>query len=152
MNTDETERLVRALTVEDREAIGLLDLQVLARENAGRRSPETEPIKGVLQSVRRWEILIRRIEEGWRRQDYYMVYEYLNDLTYRNAIEEFLGAMRAGTRTKIARCVGRLDARFRAVTYEDGGAELSRYWRPLAEGREVRWWWTRRPIDLPSGW
>ncbi|MFV2177704.1 hypothetical protein ACFHW2_14975 [Actinomadura sp. LOL_016] len=152
MRADETERLVRALTVADREAIGLLDLQILARENAGRRFPETEPITGVLKSVRRWEILIRRIEEGWLRQDHYMVYEYLNDLTYRDGIEEFLGVMRAEVRTKTARCVGRLDARYRAVTHEDGGAELAQYWRPLAEGTEIRWWWTRCPDELPPGW
>ncbi|QKG22718.1 hypothetical protein [Actinomadura verrucosospora] len=152
MSTDETNGLVRSLTPEDRQAVALLDLQVLAAENAGRDFQDTTPTYGVLNCLRFWEILISRMEEGWRRQDYYMVYEYLNVLTVRSGIEEFLDAMPTALRTKTDRCVGRLDARYRAVTYEDGGAELSHYHRPLADGREVRWWYTRRPNELPPGW
>ncbi|MEV4251873.1 hypothetical protein AB0J52_01750 [Spirillospora sp. NPDC049652] len=152
MSTPETDRLVRALTPEDRQVIALLDLQVLARENAGRGFQATDPTYGVLNCLRFWEILISRMEEGWRRQDYYMVDEYLNDLTVRDGIDEFLDAMPHGLQGKVGGCVGRLDDRYRAVTFEDGGAELSQYWRPLADGQEVRWWWTRRPNDLPPGW
>lgn len=152
MRADETDRLVRALTPEDRQTIALLDLQVLAQENAGREHQGAEPTYGVLKSLRLWEILISRMEEGWPRQDYYLVGEYLNDLTCRDGIEEFLDVMPTALRIKIVRCARRLDARFRAVTHEDGGSELSQHWLPLAEGREVRWWWTRRPAELPPGW
>ncbi|QFG23813.1 hypothetical protein [Actinomadura sp. WMMB 499] len=148
----ETARLVRGLTVEDRQAIAVLDLQRLARENAGRAVQLSEPIYSVVKCLRLWENLISRMEAGWRRQDYYMVYEYMNVLTVRDEIEEFLDAMPPGTRAKAGWCAGRLDARYRDVTHEDGGAELSKYWRPLAEGREIRWWWTRCPDELPPGW
>ncbi|RSN67574.1 hypothetical protein [Actinomadura sp. WAC 06369] len=149
---DEVTRLVRLLTLADVQGIGLLDLQQLARENADRKHQADEPVYGVLNCLRMWENLIRRMEDGWRRQDYYMVYEYLNVLTVRNAIEDFLDAMSAGLRAKVGRCVERLDGRYRAVTFDDGGEELGKYWRSLAEGREARWWWTRRPAELPPGW
>ncbi|MBE1531642.1 hypothetical protein [Actinomadura algeriensis] len=152
VRTDETDRWVRGLTPEDVQAIAVVDLQVLARENAGRDFQAAEPLYGVVNCLRSWERLIARMEAGWRRQDYYMVYEYLNDLTVRDAIERLVDTMQPALRAKVERCVGRLDARYREVTHEDGGAELSRYWRRLADGREIRWWWTRCPDELPPGW
>ncbi|MFI0452199.1 hypothetical protein [Actinomadura sp. 6N118] len=124
----------------------------MARENEGRGFKADEALYGVLNCLRFWELLIFRMEQGWRHQDYYMVYEYMNILTVRDGIEELLDAMPPALRTKIDRCVGRLDARYRAVTHEDGGTELSYYYRPLAEGRELRWWWTRCPDEFPPGW
>ncbi|MEV5569505.1 hypothetical protein AB0L06_05620 [Spirillospora sp. NPDC052269] len=124
----------------------------MTRENAGRRFKASEPTYGVLNCLRDWEILISRMEEGRPRQERYMVHVYLNDLDVRGSIEDFLDDMPSSLRSKVGRCLEQLDARFRAVTREDGGAELSQYSRPLAEGREVRWWWTRRPIELPPGW
>ncbi|SNS34589.1 hypothetical protein [Actinomadura mexicana] len=147
-----TDRLIRSLDPEDKQAIALLDLQTLARENGERIFQATEPAYGVLACLRMWEILIARMEDGWAGQDYYMVGGYLNVLTFRDGIEDFLEAMPSALSTKIGRCVEQLDARYRAVTWEDGGAELSQSWQPLAERREIRWWWTRRPIDLPPGW
>lgn len=147
---DEAERLVRMLDFEDERVIAALDERRLAKENAGRKSVGSEPLYGVLNCLRLWEYLVRRMENGWDGP--YMVYEYLNVLGVRNAIGEFLDAMPDGTRTKVDGCVGRLDARYRAVTRDDGGAELAQYWRSLREGRETRWWWTRRPVDLPPGW
>ncbi|WP_344579992.1 hypothetical protein [Nonomuraea roseoviolacea] len=136
--------------------IRVLDLQRLAVEREG-LAPEDaaqakEPIYGVLSSLRMWEGLISDMEEGWRGQDYYMVYEYLNDLTVRDGLGEYCEALQETARTKLAGALDRLDERYRAVTHEDGGAELAQYWRPLAEGNETRWWWTRRPNDLPLGW
>ncbi|MGW4792968.1 hypothetical protein ACWEPC_11215 [Nonomuraea sp. NPDC004297] len=136
--------------------INVLDLQRLAVETKD-LAPEAaasakEPIYGVLSSFRMWECLIHEMEEEWPGGGYCMVYEYINDLTVRDGLEEYCEALQGMARTKLAGALDRLDERFRAVTYEDGGAELGRYWRPLAEGRETGWWWTRRPKDLPSGW
>ncbi|TDB79138.1 hypothetical protein E1264_35925 [Actinomadura sp. KC216] len=69
-----------------------------------------------------------------------------------DAIEEYLDAMSSGLKEKVGRVVGGLDDRYSAVTVEDGGAELAAYWRLLADGRECRWWWTRKPHVLPPGW
>lgn len=152
----ETEALSRSLTPDERQMISVLDLQRLILETKD-MTPEhavqvEEPIYGVLSSLRLWEILIHTMQEEWPGQDYYMVYEYLNDLTIRDGLEEYCDALRGTARTKFTSTLGRLDERYRAATYEDGGAELAHYWRPLAEGTETRWWWTRRPNDLPPGW
>ncbi|WP_327586284.1 hypothetical protein OHA25_04085 [Nonomuraea sp. NBC_00507] len=136
--------------------ISVLDLQRLALETKD-MAPEyaaqlEEPIHGVLSSLGLWENLIHDMEEGWPGKDYYLVYEYLNDLTVRDGLEEYCDALQGTVRTKLTSALDRLDERYRAVTHEDGGAELAQYWRPLAEGVEIRWWWTRRPNDLPPGW
>jgi hypothetical protein len=135
--------------------ISVLDLQRLALEKEG-MVPEhaaqvEKPIYGVLSSFKMWETLIHDME-GWPGEDYYMVYEYLNDLTVRDGLEEYCEALQGPARTQFTRTLDRLDERFHAVTREDGGAELAQYWRPLAEGNETGWWWTRRPNDLPPGW
>jgi hypothetical protein len=149
---DELNRLVRTLTPEDRQVIAFLDLQRLQVENTGLSVQATEPTYGVLNCLRFWEILIRRMEDEWRRQDYYLVEEYLNVLTGRDGLEDFIEAMPPASGVKVRSSLDRLDHRYLAVTQEDGGAELAQYWRPLAEGRETRWWWTRRPEVLPPGW
>ncbi|WP_169949915.1 hypothetical protein [Microbispora sp. H11081] len=102
--------------------------------------------------MRLWESLVYDMEQQWLEQDFYMVYEYLNDLTVRDGLEEYCEVLSGKLRAKFRRAVDRLDERYRAVTYEDGGAELGQYWRPLSERTETRWWWTRRPNDLPPGW
>ncbi|MFI9848395.1 hypothetical protein ACIHFD_66100 [Nonomuraea sp. NPDC051941] len=150
------EALAGSLTPDERQMLSALDLQRLALEKEG-LAPEhaaqvEEPIYGVLSSLKVWECLINEMEEWSRGQDRYMVYEYINDLTVRDGLEEYCEALRGMARTKLTSTLDRLDERFRAVTHEDGGAELAQYWRPLAEGNESRWWWTRRPNDLPQGW
>ncbi|MFD0855670.1 hypothetical protein ACFQ07_25740, partial [Actinomadura adrarensis] len=128
---EETERLARSLAPGEIDTLGVLDLQRLALENSRRTFQADEPTYGVLACLRHWEVLVRRMEAEWPRQDYYMVYEYLNDLTIRDLIEEFLDGMPPGLRRKVAVVVRRLDSRFRDVTFEDGGAELGQYWRAL---------------------
>ncbi|MFG1961810.1 hypothetical protein [Nonomuraea sp. NPDC049028] len=134
--------------------IRVLDLQRLAVEKEG-RTPEQaaqtrDPIYGVLSSFSIWEDLINDMEEGWPGRDF--GYTYLNDLTVRDGLEEYCEALQGTAHTRLTRTLDRLDERYRAVTHEDGGAQLARYWRPLAVGNETRWWWTRAPNDLPPGW
>ncbi|MEU9887157.1 hypothetical protein [Sphaerisporangium sp. NPDC051011] len=152
----ETEALAASLTPEERQEFAVLDLQRLVLEKEG-MAPEyaarvEEPAYGVLSSLRLWENLIYDMEQEWPGQDFYLVYEYLLDLTVRDGLEEYCEALHGKPRAKFRRALGRLDERYRAVTYEDGGAELGQYWRPLSEGTETRWWWTRRPNDLPPNW
>ncbi|WP_219464491.1 hypothetical protein [Nonomuraea rhizosphaerae] len=152
----EAAALSGSLTPDERQMVSVLDLQRLAVEREG-LAPEyaaqvKEPVYGVLSSLKIWECLISDMEEWSRGQDRYMVYEYINDLTVRDGLEEYCGALSGMARTKLISALDRLDQRFRAVTHEDGGAELARYWQPLAEGSETRWWWTRKPNDLPQGW
>jgi hypothetical protein len=89
------------------------------------------------------------MEDEWRSTDFHLVDEYLVELTVRDSIGEYLDAMPPTLRTNVSRYVSRVDDRFRAVTVDDGRAELAQHWKPLADGREVRWWWLRIPVMLP---
>lgn len=92
----------------------------------GRLTPDERQMINVLD--------LQRLAVEWPGGGYCMVYEYINDLTVRDGLEEYCEALQGMARTQLAGALDRLDERFRAVTYEDGGAELGRYWRPLAEG------------------
>ncbi|MEV7801373.1 hypothetical protein AB0O28_00300 [Microbispora sp. NPDC088329] len=133
------EALAAGLTPEERQELAVLDLQRLVEEKEG-MAPEYAA----------WAVY--DMEQEWPEQDFYMVYEYLNDLTVRDGLEEYCEVSSGKLRAKLRCALDRLDERYRAVTYEDGGAELGQYWRPLSERTETRWWWTRRPNDLPPGW
>jgi hypothetical protein len=154
--SSEADALDRRLTPEDRAAVSLLDLQRLQVERAGvseRTAGQLrEPTYGVLSCLRLWQVLIHRMERDWSSTDYYMVYEYLNDLTVRDSLEEYVEALPQQVAAKIRGTLDLLDERYTTVTTPDDGAELSQYWRPLAEGREARWWWLRKPTVLPPGW
>ncbi|MFF2845212.1 hypothetical protein ACFVT5_02610 [Streptomyces sp. NPDC058001] len=103
-------------------------------------------------ALQRWEFLVRRMEGPWSDTKYYMVYEYLDQLTYRDTLEDFAHAMTPALRDQFLRSIAPLDHRYRAATVDDDGTELAQYWKPLRDGRETRWWWTRRPRALPPGW
>lgn len=150
------DRLLADLTSEERSTIAFLDLQKLKVEQAnlsrGAAAALTEPTYGVVACLRMWTLVVERMEHEWSGVDYHMVYEYLNELTVRDTIDNFVEAMPASLARKVNRVLAAVDRRFKAVTTEDGGSELAQYWRPLAEGSETRWWWTRKPTILPPGW
>ncbi|MEU6861231.1 hypothetical protein AB0B28_20445 [Glycomyces sp. NPDC046736] len=111
-----------------------------------------EPRGGLLDSLRTWQWLIEAMEGGWTAPSTSIVYEYLNELTARDRLEGLRRGMRDPLRHKFDRLLADLDQRFRARTFHDHGEELAQYWKPLAEGREARWYWLRRPITLPLIW
>ncbi len=111
-----------------------------------------EPRGGLLDSLRTWEWLVEAMEGGWKAPNTSMVYEYLHELTARDRLEGFRGGMRDPLRYKFDCLLDDLDQRFRTCTFHDQGEELAQYWKPLAEGRETRWYWLRRPITLPPIW
>jgi len=51
------------------------------------------PMYGVMRCLRMWERLIGDMERRWDGVDYLMVYEYLNDLSVRNSLDEFAASM-----------------------------------------------------------
>lgn len=150
------DQLWQSVGPEDHAELGLLDLQQLvveqSRVSAHTAAQIKEPQYGVFACLRMWQALARRMAGDWSDTDYYMVYEYLNILTVRDHIEAYIDAMSPVLTTKIRRAVTGIDAEYRDATVEDGGAELAQYWKALAEGRETRWWWTRKPKVLPPGW
>ncbi|WP_327358366.1 hypothetical protein [Streptomyces sp. NBC_01304] len=152
----EVDALVRRLTDEDRAAMGLLDLRQLQVEQAGVSEEIARqmllPRHGVVSCLRMWHVTIGDMEQDWRTNNSYMVYEYLNDLTVRDKLEGYVEALPDPVAAKVRRTLDALDERYMNVTTADGGAELAYYWRALADGRETRWWWLRKPVTLPRGW
>lgn len=150
------DQLWQSLSPEDHAELELLDLQRLgveqSRVSAHTAAQIKEPLYGVFASLRMWQALARRMADDWSGTDYYMVYEYLNVLTIRDLIEDYADAMSPALTAKVRRTVAGIDSVYCDATVEDGGAELAQYWKRLAEGRETRWWWTRKPRVLPSGW
>lgn len=152
--------------VDDFEArLDAADLAQIARLDADRLRLErsrvaehiaqrmTDPVYNVFNSLRKWERLISAMEQHWPRPyDHHLVQEYLNELCVRDSLGGYLDKLNHPLRGRFALLMRRLDDRFREVTVYDGGKELSRYWKPLADGRESRWWWVRRPIELSPGW
>jgi hypothetical protein len=148
--------LARSLAEDEKSVIRLLDLQQLKIEQSGIDSKHarsmTEPVYGVFGCLRRWQLLVHCMAHHWPDHDCYMVYEYLNDLTIRDHIEEYLDAMPHHLKAKILSFLAGIDEDFTELTDYDGGVELAQYWRPLAQAQEARWWWLRAPTVLPRGW
>jgi hypothetical protein len=111
-----------------------------------------EPRGGLLDSLRTWQWLVEAMEGDWKAPNTSIVYEYLHELTARDRLEGLQGDMRDPLRYQFERLLDDLDQRFRARTFHDHGEELAQYWKPLAEGKERRWYWLRRPITLPPIW
>ncbi|MGW8378829.1 hypothetical protein [Streptomyces sp. ODS28] len=156
MTPDVVSRLRSGLNADELAAVETLDRRRLELERS--RVPAktaahiTEPLYGVFACLKMWQRLVRDMEEEWSRTSSYMVYEYLNDLTVRDSIDEYLAAMPPSLQEKVEHIVSDLDGRYQAVTVEDGGAELALYRSRLAGGREICWWWARKSRVFPPGW
>ncbi|WP_328462907.1 hypothetical protein OHA21_36520 [Actinoplanes sp. NBC_00393] len=125
--------------------IDVADAHRLAAERA--RLPQAtarilaEPTYSVRNRFRYWERLIRRMEEGWAPDGFYLVDEYVNDLESRDQID-VLGAAEPGLLTgPLGELLASLDHRFLAATLDDGGAELRLQAPRLGEleGLNARW-------------
>jgi hypothetical protein len=84
------------LTPDERDAVAMLDAQRLeverTRLSTAVAAQMTTPIYGAFACLRRWDLLVRDMEDTWSGCDY-MVYEYLNELGVRGAIEEYVAEM-----------------------------------------------------------
>ncbi len=79
----------------------------------------------------RWNTLVTEVERGYRLT----AYDYSNDLSVRDRLEEVIGRVRGDLRAKIAAVLQPLDDRFDRATVESP--------KPLSAGRPF--WWKRIP-------
>ncbi|MCX5198603.1 pentapeptide repeat-containing protein [Streptomyces sp. NBC_00249] len=86
-----------------------------------------------------WTDLICRMEAGWPPLRWYGIDQYREDLRARDT----LAAAAHDAPGLLLPELAALDARFRAVTVEDGGEELG------ADPSDTAWYWHRRPAVLP---
>ena len=83
-----------------------------------------------------WQVFVANVERGYGRS----IYEYTNDLTVRDMLDEIANEATANVARLIATRVGRFDERYRDAT-------LPRSTPLLREpaGVRNRWWWSRAP-------
>ncbi|WP_157111841.1 hypothetical protein [Nocardia beijingensis] len=147
-----TEDLWATLDPQDEVFIAAVDEARLATER--QRLPEQRrtllktPTYGLKNRFSMWESLVRRMEQNWAPSGYYLVDEYLNDLSSRSALSEILADAPDTTRTKLSQALSALDERFFQNTVVDGGIELGR-WRANRPPNILPFLWERKPRHLP---
>lgn len=91
-------------------------------------------VSGMVES---WKGLVDEIERGYDE----MIYEYTNDLSVRELLQELIDALPAGSvRSWVTREVEATDARYREATRE--------VQEPIHGGRDAEWWYWRVPNVL----
>jgi hypothetical protein len=86
-----------------------------------RRHILTSPVYGLKNRFMMWEDLIHRMENDWRPSGYYLVDEYLNDLTSRSTLTEIVDNIPPKTGEKMKTTLSALDGRFLDQTTNDRG-------------------------------
>ncbi|WP_067830960.1 hypothetical protein [Actinomadura kijaniata] len=136
-----------SLSADQLAAIRAVDEDRLALERS--RLPErtarslSEPVYSVRERFRSWERLVRFLER--EPEEHYFVEAYTNELESRDQLDRVMADHPVLARGPAAELLNDLDARFRAVTVEDGGAALRPYVRALGEGQALGERWYRRP-------
>lgn len=81
-----------------------------------------------------WCAFVREVERGYTDS----IYEYTNDLSVRDVLDDLSLGVRSTTRAKIIAALSSWDQRFYAAT-----RSIS---KPLAQSKKNRTWWSRVPL------
>lgn len=96
-----------------------------------------------------WEIMIKRMENGWGSDNFYDPAEYINNLIVRDGIDEVIAEYPVLGQPPLDGLLAELDSRFMEYSVYDGGAELA-LWRPKGENfAEKNERWKRKPTIIP---
>jgi hypothetical protein len=85
-----------------------------------------------------WASLVTEVEQGYDQ----MVDEYTNDLSCRDWLAQAWPMLTANVRAHRQDELDAIDERFKAVTIDDGGLQLGRFY---AFNAKDGWWWRRLP-------
>lgn len=100
--------------------------------------------------LRAWESLTARMAGGWPPSAWYPASMYRDDLDARDDLGREVAELSAVQRAMVGETLRRIDARYRELTVDDGGAALVRAGEADSEGMGRRpWYWCRRPDPLP---
>lgn len=118
-----------------KEHLALATQKLEAMRARARHGPSAHwTVSGMVED---WKELVGQIERGYDE----MIYEYTNDLSVRNLLQELIDALPAGSvRSWIAQEVEATDARYRAATREVN--------EPIHGGGNAPWWYWRVPMIL----
>ena len=141
------------------EVLGAIDAERLDRERAQlapwAAEKATSASDGVWYQLRKWERLSHRlsvIDPGNSNPylGYYMIEEYLNDLSIRDDLEALVTSLPEPARSHVDELLGAIDEKFKQITVDDAGKAIQDYYTDGYPGIEHRpWYWQRRPIRIP---
>ena len=104
-----------------------------ALEKWSRRSKKEVTLNGLLNG---WAEFVRQVERGYT----FSIYDYINDLSVRDVLEDVLLSIRDSARTKVRAVLMPLDERFEKAT--------RKIEKPLVPADDSRRWWFRVPLVL----
>ncbi|MGA5407393.1 hypothetical protein ACPCSC_09055 [Streptomyces lavendulocolor] len=105
---------------------------------------------GTQALLREWEKLCSRMAAHWPPTHWYSAEMYQEDLENRSRLSDAIEFLTGEERERVGDALTALDARFRALTVDDGGQALMSALRSKKEDtRSLPWYWQRRPIKLP---
>ena len=148
----ETGGFWRSLSSADLEFVAAVDAARLEvereRMNPGSRHLLSQPVYGLKNRYVMWESLVHKMEHGFAPTGYYLIDEYVNDLTSRAELGSTVGRAPQGLRDRLTGHLGRLDDRFMRRTTDDSGAEFERWGKRRPTSVPSTLWW-RTPIQRP---
>jgi hypothetical protein len=123
--------------VKFQQGLGFDEADVAVMENlADRWSADAKMDQSLDTVVAKWQSFVVETESGYKLT----IYDYTNDLSARNLIEELMGALSESGRSRLAALVAPIDKRFRKAS--------RRVSKPLLASPRRNWWWWRVPRVL----
>ncbi len=113
-----------------------IDALVPILEALSERSRQPLTLSGLIS---RWEGFATQVQEGYDDS----IYEYTNDLSIRDLLQEISDACNAPLREKILRSLDYYDEHFRKAT-----TEAARPFVTQSERKRNWWWRSRVPVKL----
>ena len=145
--TPATERLWSRLDVSDLDDIRHCD-RADVRDPEADAVPDEHPTS-LRNRLREWELMIRRMADGWPPYGYYLLDEYVNDLSIRDGIDTAIGRLREPLASHVRQLVRELDTEFAALTEDDAEREIFAHYLPPEDPADLGPWWHRVPRTRP---
>ncbi|MDA1362918.1 hypothetical protein O1R50_25110 [Glycomyces luteolus] len=151
-DTPLTEALWAGLGAEELARIAAVDAERLEVER-GRLAEQfrrniTAPVYSLKNRFAMWETLVYKMGNGWPPDGYYLIDEYMNDLSNRAETATAIAKLPPGLQAKLKAVLFTIDEQFNRLTAPGGGAEFDRWNQRRPAGIPAALW-ERRPIDLP---
>jgi hypothetical protein len=96
-----------------------------------------------------WELMVRRMADGWQPSGRYPIEMYGDDLRMRDRLARLEEEIPEGLKPAFRQSVETLDRVFTEHTTQDDGRALKPLEHAGATLANRAWWWQRRPLHQP---
>lgn len=93
--------------------------------------------------------MVRRLEAAWPPFGYYLIDEYVNDLSLRSGLTVLLDQLSPGLGIRIYPVLNSVDHDLWVATIPDESSEILRHYSPTDDPSLLGWWWRRVPAVRP---